>query len=180
MKKCSFTGDAMVSLAHLRRLRRENRGAAIVEFTLVAPILITLMCGLAEFSLALRQYHVMEKGVRDAARFLAAVPAHPPCTGIVDPAGATSWNTYVAQAKRLAIYGVVSGGTPLSKTWTNLSTVTLSPDPPTCVTTLRPLGGALPKIKVTATATYAGMGMLSAIGIPPMTLTVSHEELKTW
>jgi hypothetical protein len=170
----------MGPLAHVRRLRCETRGAALVEFTLVAPVLISLMCGLAEFSLALRQYHIMEKGVRDAARFLSAVPAHPPCTGIVDPTGATSWDTYVAQAKHLAIYGAVSGGTPLSKTWTSLSSVTLASDPPTCVANPRPLGGALPKIKVTATATYAGMGMLSAIGIPPMTLTVSHEELKTW
>ncbi|RAK60806.1 hypothetical protein DJ021_13805 [Phenylobacterium hankyongense] len=167
-------------LAHLRQLGRETRGAALVEFTLLAPVLISLMCGLAEFSLALRQYHIMEKGVRDAARYLAAVPAHPPCTGVVDPVGAPAWSSYVTQAKHLAIYGSLSGSTPLLRTWTNPATVTLSTDPPDCVANLRPLGGGLPRITVTATAPYVDLGMLSAVGVSPITLSVSHEELKVW
>jgi hypothetical protein len=167
-------------LARFPRLRRETSGAALVEFTLVAPLLISLMCGLAEFSQVLRQYHIMEKGVRDAARYLSAVPANPPCTGVVDPAGAPSWSTYVTRAKHLAIYGSISGSTPLLRAWTNPATVTLVSDPPQCVANPRPFGNPLPKIKVTATAPYVDLGMLSVLGFGPITLSVSHEELKVW
>ena len=55
----------------LSRFLQAKRGAALVEFTLVAPLLVMLMCGLAEFANAMRQYHIMEKGVRDAGRYLA-------------------------------------------------------------------------------------------------------------
>jgi Flp pilus assembly protein TadG len=37
----------------LRRLRSDQRGLAAVEFALVAPIMILLYCGLAEFTMAM-------------------------------------------------------------------------------------------------------------------------------
>jgi len=156
---------------NLRQFRKDRSGAALVEFTLVAPMLIALMCGLAEFGQALRQYHIMEKGVRDAARYLSRVPASPPCIA-ADP----NWATYVTQAKNLAIYGATTTGSPLFRGWTN--TATVSVPAPTCLVNLRPSGADLPKIKVTATAPYADLGLLSALGFGPITLTVSHEELK--
>ncbi len=158
--------------AQLRRLTGDCGGAALVEFTLVAPMLIGLMCGLAEFGQALRQYHVMEKGVRDAARYLAHASASPPCTGVADP----NWATYVGQAKNLAVYGVTSGGTALFKGWTDTTTVAV-PDP-TCLANPRVNGADLPQITVTATAPYVDLGMLSALGLGSINLTVSHQELK--
>ncbi|CAN7382649.1 pilus assembly protein [Phenylobacterium sp. LjRoot225] len=159
-------------IANLRQFRRDHSGAALVEFTILAPLLISLMCGLAEFGQVLRQYHIMEKGVRDAARYLSRVPANPPCTGIADP----NWGTYVAQARNLAVYGVTSTGTPLFNGWTNTATVSV-PDPP-CLANPRVNGADLPRITVTATAPYADLGLLSVLGVGPLTLTVSHEQLK--
>lgn len=159
-------------IATVRRLRQERKGAALVEFTLVAPLLISLMCGLAEFGHALRQYHVMQKGVRDAARYLARAPVEPPCAG----GDATAWGTYVVQAQNLAVYGATTSGSPLFKSWTNPATVS-APNPP-CLANPRPLGSALPQITVTATAPYVDLGMLSVLGLGPITLTVSHQELK--
>lgn len=158
--------------ANLRQFRKDHSGAALIEFTVLAPLLISLMCGLAEFGQALRQYHVMEKGVRDAARYLSRVPANPPCTGVAD----ASWGAYVIQAQNLAIYGATTTGTPLFKSWTDTATVSV-PDPP-CVANPRVNGAAMPKITVTATAPYADLGMLSVLGFGPITLTVSHQELK--
>jgi Flp pilus assembly protein TadG len=166
----------MAQSAPLRLLRRDTRGAALIEFTLLAPLLISLMCGLAEFGQILRQYHVMQKGVRDAARYLTHVPANPACEGATSPAG-YSWTQAVADAKHLAVYGSVSGTTPLLRDWT--STATVSVDDGTCVA--NPRGAAanpLPKITVTASAPYVDLGMLSFIGVPPITLTVSHQELR--
>ena len=157
--------------ADLRQFRKDHSGAALVEFTLLAPLLISLMCGLAEFGLALRQYHIMEKGVRDAARYLSRVPANPPCVA-ADP----NWATYVTQAKNLAIYGVTTTGTPLFSSWT--SSATVSVPAPTCLANPRVNGADLPQITVTASAPYADLGLLSVLGLGPITLTVSHQELK--
>lgn len=171
----------MAPLAHLRRLGRETSGAALVEFTMVAPLLLVLMCGLAEFGQALRQYHIMQKGVRDAARFLAHAPVNPACTGVTDPAGYT-WANAITDAKTLAVDGSTSGGTPLFAGWTDVSTVHVDDAiaPVTCLTNPRPNGLPLPKITVTAQAPYADMGMLSFLGLGPVTLTVSHQELKVF
>jgi Flp pilus assembly protein TadG len=156
---------------NLRQFRKDRSGAALIEFTVLAPLLISLMCGLAEFGQALRQYHIMEKGVRDAARYLSRVPANPPCV-----AADATWGSYVTQAKNLAVYGVTTSGTALFNGWT---TATVSVANPTCIANPRgPLAPDLPKITVTATAPYADLGMLSALGLGPITLTVSHEELK--
>lgn len=157
--------------ANLRQFRNDRRGAALVEFTLVAPLLITLMCGLAEFGQALRQYHIMEKGVRDAARYLSRVPANPPCIG-----ADANWAGYVTQAKNLAVYGVTTTGTALFTGWTT-ATVSI-PDPPCTANPRGALASDLPKITVTASAPFADLGMLSFLGFGPITLTVAHEELK--
>jgi Flp pilus assembly protein TadG len=162
----------MMMRARFRHFRRDDQGSALVEFTLLAPMLIGLMCGLAEFGQGLRQYHVMEKGVRDAARYLSHVPANPPCTGTTDP----SWATYVTQAQNLAVYGTITSGTPLYKGWTD--TTTVSVPSPTCLANPRVNGSDLPQVTVTATAPYSDMGMLSFLGLGPITLSVSHQELK--
>jgi Flp pilus assembly protein TadG len=172
MKKSSSTGDAVTVSARLSQFARDRKGAALVEFTLVAPMLVGLMCGLAEFGQALRQYHVMEKGVRDAARYLSRVPANPPCVDASDP----NWAGYVTQAQNLAVYGTTSTGTPRFNGWSSPATVTVAD--PTCTSNPRPNGESLPQITVTATAPYADLGMLSAIGLPAITLSVSHQELK--
>ena len=161
----------MALLRLLRRLKRQTRGAALVEFTLLAPLLLLLMCGLAEFANALREYHIMAKGVRDAARYLAHVPATPPCVA-TDP----NWAGAITDAKHLAVYGTVSGGTALFKTWTDVNTVSV--DYATCLTNPRVNGNPLPKITVTASALYADLGMFGLMGVTPPTLTVSHQELR--
>lgn len=158
--------------AHLRRLRGECGGAALVEFTLVAPMLIGLMCGLAEFGQALRQYHVMEKGVRDAARYLTHIPADP-CAPSAD------WPSSVASAKNLAVYGAASGGTALYSGWNDVSTVSVAVA--SCGVLNNPRGPNAPtlvQVTVTATAPYVDLGMLSFLGLGSISLTASHRELK--
>ena len=47
-----------------------------------------------------------------------------------------------------------------------------------CLANPRVNGASLPQITVTATAAYADLGMLSFLDVDPITLTVSHQELK--
>jgi Flp pilus assembly protein TadG len=47
----------------IRRLRRDSRGAVLVEFSLLAPVLLLLMLGIAQFGLTLNQYIMLWNGV---------------------------------------------------------------------------------------------------------------------
>jgi Flp pilus assembly protein TadG len=155
-------------LRSLTRFVAAKRGAALVEFTLIAPLLIMLMCGMAEFANAMRQYHVMEKGVRDAGRYLART----------DMTGCAFNGAAVSNARNLAITGQISGGSPLFPTWTDTNTVVA-----TVVQCFDNSGGTyrgypqMPVIEVTASAPYADLGMLTVIGLGGLQLSVSHQQL---
>jgi hypothetical protein len=152
----------------LSRFLRAKRGAALVEFSLVAPLLILLMCGLAEFANAMRQYHIMEKGVRDAGRYLARVPM----------TGCTVNASSIAIAQNLALTGRTSGGSYLLPTWDDPATVSVS-----IAQCYDNSGGAyrgrddMPVIEITADAPYADLGMLSVLGFGAIDLEVSHQQL---
>lgn len=51
------------------RFRRGEKGAAIVEFALVAPILFVIVFGIIEFGMAFWRKQQMTTAVRDAARY---------------------------------------------------------------------------------------------------------------
>lgn len=150
------------------RFFKAKRGAALVEFSLVAPLLVFLMCGLAEFACVMRQYHIMEKGVRDAGRYLARVPM----------TGCTLNGAAVTQAQNLALTGRTGNGSFLLPSWTDPATVTVAVAQ--CVDNSS--GGYrgrddMPVIEVTAAAPYADLGLLSVIGVDDIDLQVAHQQL---
>lgn len=51
--------------------RRSERGIAIVEFAIAAPMLLLLLLATAELGRMLSQYDTLNKAVRDGARYLA-------------------------------------------------------------------------------------------------------------
>ncbi len=102
--------------------RRRQRGIAIVEMAIVAPVLLLVMLATAEFGRALFQYNTLSKAVRDGARYFSAHPFVGSST-IVDTARRDG-------AINLVIYGQpASGGAPLLPG--GLPTV----DPPNITTT---------------------------------------------
>lgn len=153
----------------LPRFGKSREGAALVEFSLLAPVLILLMCGLAEFANAMRQYHVMEKGVRDAARYLTRVPM----------SGCTLNGASVTAAQYLALTGqTAAGGDYFLDQWNDPSTVTVVLA--ACVANApRVYRGhdQMPVIEVTAQAAYEDLGMLSVLGFDELQLEVSHQQL---
>jgi hypothetical protein len=60
--------DTGMSLNRLLRMLRCDRGAAMVEFTLVAPILIFLTAGIVQFGYVFFLQNTMQNLARDAAR----------------------------------------------------------------------------------------------------------------
>lgn len=55
----------------LARFRRDDRGAAAVEFALVLPILVVLVFGIVDFGRALFAYNYLTAAVREGGRFAA-------------------------------------------------------------------------------------------------------------
>jgi hypothetical protein len=112
----------------LRRLRKDEKGSALVEATILTPVLMLLVFGVLEFSYYFYQQHIASTGVEDAARYLAH---------IADPTDANA--QLIAQ--NLAATGYATGG-PLRTTGFQASDVVISfsfvPDAIDPVTGLRP------------------------------------------
>ena len=53
----------------LQRLRNRENGGAMIEFALVAPLLITLLVAVMEFAMIVLVMVLLEGGVREAARY---------------------------------------------------------------------------------------------------------------
>ncbi len=87
---------------------QRQQGLALVEFTLVLPVLLLLMLAFGEFGRMLYQYNVLLQASRDADRFVAS-QAWNSTLGMV----ALS-STLQTQTKNVAVYGVPSQtGTPV-------------------------------------------------------------------
>ena len=160
-----------------RTFRRDEGGAALVEFTLAAPLLLLLAAGLAEFGLMLHQQQILNKSVRDAARYAArGQVAFKSCPVSIQP----EWPQIVADAKTLALRGSLNGSAPLLLSGlSNVSMVTVAD---ACVAPgalNSPAGGGnnIPTVTVTATAPFAGTGFLNLLGLSNVSLSATHTEM---
>jgi Flp pilus assembly protein TadG len=89
-------------MSWLKRLRTDGSGAALIEFTIVAPLLLLVGLGIFEFGNVLYGHHLVNTGVHDAARYLARVD---------DPTASA------ASAKQLAVYGQIGGSAKRVSWW---------------------------------------------------------------
>jgi Flp pilus assembly protein TadG len=76
-----------------------QQGLAVVEFTLVLPLLLLLLLAFGEFGRMLYQYNVLLQASRDADRFVAG-KAWNSTRGVID------LTTLMDQTKNVAVYGV--------------------------------------------------------------------------
>ena len=56
-----------------RLLAEDSRGTAAVEFGLVLPFMVLLLAGVADMGRSIWHHHALQKGARDAARYLSRV-----------------------------------------------------------------------------------------------------------
>jgi Flp pilus assembly protein TadG len=90
----------------LQSLWRDNVGSALVEGSVLMPVLLVVLGGVYEFSNIFYKQKLIESGVRDAARYLSRLPIDPstnPCTAT--DSGGTNYTTY---AQNIAVYGSTS------------------------------------------------------------------------
>ena len=87
----------------MRTRRSDERGTALVEFAIVVPLLILLVCGTIDFGLIFGGYQSMENGVESASRVISLdqVTPSPNCTGGPSPATANAVCNVVASLGNL-------------------------------------------------------------------------------
>ena len=155
------------ALNNSSRLLGDRNGSSLVELSILMPIVLTLGFGVFEFGNMLYQHHLVETGLKDAARYLARVR---------DPIA----NQQIG--KEIAVMGEVAGTNKRVSFW-NISdvSVTLSSiaNPPDATTGERTYRGPDPIliVRVSTTATYNSMGFLSYLGLGNgITFSLYHEE----
>lgn len=146
----------------LRASQVDERGAALVEMTLVVPFLLVLGLGVFEFGNMYYKYHLLENAVRDAARF-AASRVGDVC------------NTQSLKDEVIAIARKTGAANNI---WTTGHTIEV-----TCKSYNNKAnkyyyrgGDNINSIKVTATVPYTSLGFLGFLNLAPPTLKVSQEE----
>jgi Flp pilus assembly protein TadG len=85
---------------HAFKRAQSQQGVALVEFTLVLPVLLLLLLTFGEFGRMLYQYNVLLQASRDADRFVAS-KAWNSTLGEVSLS-----NALQTQTKNVAVYGV--------------------------------------------------------------------------
>jgi Flp pilus assembly protein TadG len=97
----------MPDMTRTSNIHHRQRGIMMVEFIIVAPLLLLLMLGISEFGRALYQYNTLTKSVRDGARYLAAnAVVGSTSTIVID-------STDISETENLVIYGNTAGtGSP--------------------------------------------------------------------
>jgi Flp pilus assembly protein TadG len=143
-------------------LRRNDSGAALVEFTLLAPFLLFLGLGMGEFGRFLYQYQLVVEGLRDGARYLARL----------DPDSSTNQTN----AANLATTGTIDGtGDQRVDGWVAADVTFTVTDVDNSSGTYR--GAATIKVvEATTTFDYADVGFLGALGLPALSIDATHEQ----
>jgi Flp pilus assembly protein TadG len=85
----------------MRRFRaKQEKGAELLEFAFVLPLLNLICLGTIEFGRAYYTYNILAKGLRDGARYAATSTTS--STGTLD-------SNAITRTKNLVVYGNVAG-----------------------------------------------------------------------
>ena len=162
----------------IRSLWRCTDGSALVEATVLTPVLIILFFGVFEFSWYFYNQQLTEIGVRDAARYLARGPYFSAATFITEGTNPCSDATNVAAAKNLAVTGTIDGSGAARVTGWTTAAVTITC--PSHSNTASPPDYAGPstiyEVFVTTTFTDPALGYFGMLGLSIPGLSASHRQ----
>ena len=151
--------------AKQRTLWRDERGSALIEATVLTPVLFVLVFGVLEFSWYFYNQHRVSTGIRDAARYLSRVS---------DPTD----RRLQSNAKNLAVTGSISGGKARVEDWsTGEVTVDVkSIENPTRDDNSRRYRGdaTIQVVTVSTTLAYPSLGLLGFLRLPPLEISIAH------
>jgi Flp pilus assembly protein TadG len=89
----------------IRRAAHAERGVAMVEFTIIVPLILLLIFGITEVGRAIVCYNALTKALEDGARHAAAY-------GMLGTTGSVYIDAGLAsEIRNLVVYGDAQGGT---------------------------------------------------------------------
>lgn len=157
-----MTDVSVASIRDDRLLRGDERGAAIMELTVVLPLLFIIGLGMFEFGNLFYRYHLMENAVRDAARYAA---------------GRSDDVCDVNNTQALADIKGIATRTGAGQIWRPGYTITVSCSAGISNSTQYYRGPAtIRTVTVTARAPYTSLGFFGFLKLSPPTLSASHQE----
>ena len=160
-------GGELAGRQWARRFAREE-GSAMVEAALSCVILMMLLIGICEMSLALYSYHSVSYAAREATRW--AMVRGSQCTGLTGCGASNSdIQTYLRGA---ALPGITSTNLSTATTWYTVTMDTSATQPTAVLTSCgtTPAGCNVPGNQVLVTVTYSFP--LRIPGIPHATWTM--------
>jgi Flp pilus assembly protein TadG len=146
----------------------DERGSALLEGTILTPVLFLMVFGVFEFSWYFYNQQVVEIGLRDAARYLARGPGG----GVVNTSNPCSDATAVAYAQNLAANGKLSGGSPRINGWSAANVTITCPQ----VTNSGGIINPIYTVKAFTSFPDPSFGVFGLLGLSVPSITVSHTE----
>jgi len=161
----------------LRSLWRCTDGSALVEATVLTPVLVTLFFGVFEFSWYFYNQQLVEIGVRDAARYLARGPYFSVATFITEGTNPCSDAANVLAAKNLAVKGTIDGsGAARVPGWTTAAVTITCPPHANASPTLYAGPPTIYEVSVSTTFADPALGYFSMFGLSVPNLSASHRQ----
>lgn len=170
---------------YLNRFRHDQRGAVLVEMTLIAPLMLILSAGVFEFGNLIHDKLLMEAGLDDAARFGARCNSQMYTDvgwSAIDCADIATNIAVYGKASLTVANGVVTDS-PRVSGWQKANVTVTIGATGSChdavvagVTQYRSVTPQVCIVRAAGTYPYSGVGMLSLLNIGPITLSGAHEE----
>ncbi len=146
VKTANVSGSALKVEKVCRTCRRNRRGAAVVEFAIVAPVFFLLVFGMVEYGRMVMVQQVITNAAREGAR-----------VGVLDGAAYTDVQTAVNNYLTAASIS------------TSATTITVTPNPPSSQTTGNPVTVTVSipfkKVSWLPSPLYLGSTTLSATSV---------------
>jgi Flp pilus assembly pilin Flp len=157
----------------VRRLAADNRAAAAAEMALLAPLLVLLMLGSVDVGNYFLSEHIVQKGVRDAARYASRLPisAYPACT---------ETSAAETQIQKVARTGEPDGTTARVVGWTDDTMTDVRVDclpigTYTGIYDVYPFPDGIPIVTVSASVPYESLFGVIGLGSPSLTLNATSQ-----
>jgi Flp pilus assembly protein TadG len=159
-----------------RSLWRDDEGSALVEATIVMPLLLTLFLGVFEFSWFFYNQQLVVSGLRDAARYMTRIEL---TNGNRDPCVQKDQNgvLYTEDAANIATTAEATGGSARVNGW-SAADVTIN-----CVSSAALENGdyadgstSMTIIDVATRFADPSLGLFASLGLKPPMLSFSHQE----
>jgi Flp pilus assembly protein TadG len=157
-------------------LWRDEDGSALVEATIVMPLLLSLFLGVFEFSWFFYNQQLVVSGLRDAARYMTRIEL---TDGNRDPCAQKDQNgvLYSADAANIATTAEAAGGSARVNGW-SAADVTISCFSSAVLDAGNYADGSTSMTIIDVATRFAdpSLGLFASLGLKAPMLSFSHEE----